>query len=79
MVSGRRYVSAVDHESFLRLLGLATARGQQLELVTAQILGRTLRVPESTARLLATTMEIGGALTVLQTLCSRGEYGLVPR
>ena len=40
----------------MRLLGEATARSQQLELRTTQLLTRALPVTESTARLLATKM-----------------------
>lgn len=70
-----RYVPAMDHASLLQLLGLATARGQQLELLTAHVLARTLNVSESSARLLASSMGLGAALGVLQTLEGRGECG----
>ena len=65
----------MDHASLLQLLGLATAHSQQLELVTAQVLARTLQVPESTARLLSSSMGLGAATSVLQTLTARGETG----
>lgn len=68
----------MDHDSHLRLLGLTTARGHQLELVTAQILARTLTVPESTARLLVSATGVGAALGVLQTLVVQGECGSLP-
>lgn len=65
----------MDHDSHLQLLGRTTARSHQLELVTAQILARTLRVNESTARLIMPAMGLGATLGVLQTLVARGECG----
>lgn len=62
----------MDHDSYLRLLGMTTARGHQLELVTAQVLARTLRTHESTARLLVSAMGVGASLGVLQTLVVEG-------
>lgn len=65
----------MDHESRLQLLGLTTAMSHQLELVTAQILARTLLISESTARLVAGAMGVGSALGVMQTLTTRQEGG----
>lgn len=58
--------AAMDHASLLQLLGFATARGQQLELLTAQVLARTLQGSESTARLLAFSRASGPC-----SVCSR--------
>lgn len=70
----------MDHESRLQLLGLTTAVSHQLELVTAQILARALKVSESTARLVSSAMGVGSALGVMQTLTIRRESGsLEPR
>jgi hypothetical protein len=67
----------MNRDSHLHLLGLTTAMGHQLELVTAQVLARTLMVTESTARLIMPAMGLGAALGVLQTLVARGECGSV--
>ena len=65
----------LDRETHLGLLGLATARGHQLEIVTSDLLGRALIVPHAKARLLAASLGQYSALTVLQTLSSRHDCG----
>ncbi len=65
----------VDRETHLTLLGLATARGHQLEMVTSDLLGRALLVPHAKARLLATSLGQYAAITVLQTLSMRRDCG----
>lgn len=65
----------MEHESRLQLLGLTTAVSHQLELVTAQILARTIQVTESTARLITGAMGPGATLGVLHTLTARKECG----
>jgi len=68
----------MDDDEHMLLLGRATARSHQLELVTAQILARALRVGESTGRLLLTAMGPGAALGVLTTLGTRNDCGSLP-
>ena len=69
----------MDHKERLQLLGLTTAVSHQLELITAQVLARTLTISDSTARLVASAMGVGAALGVMQTLTSRQETGPLDR
>lgn len=68
----------MNHDEHLTLLGLATARSHQLELVTSQILARALRLGDGTGRLLTTAMGPSAALGVLSTLIDWNDCGPVP-
>ncbi len=67
----------MNYAEQLQMLGEATARGHQLELVLAGVLARVLMIDDSTARLLATTMGISSTLNVLHELTRRKVCGQV--
>lgn len=65
----------MDHDTFLLLLGEATARGQQVELCTTQVLARAMGVSESEARRVTSSMTQKAALERLENLAHEGVCG----